>query len=256
MRNKQKVRVVVVIMVIAVVSIAVLLGLIQKKQHSNHLSESSDLQSSLSNQQPLQGNHAAISAGKTKSYDVPAEEKNSAKYVSSGEPSKVGEFSISPQGNKSILTNESQVSDEMKNEKLTYRITKVRVTANEPKTEDALLMGQQALNTRAITGNYTTLFVYYSIKNNSDVAVKTDGVVAAGFEDNTVVSVVGGGLDNDYLLSQTAISAGVTKETFVVLLVPEKLALDFHQVVLQFDGAYDETGKMIVGPSKKMVVKF
>ncbi|MED4271970.1 hypothetical protein [Weissella confusa] len=256
MRNKQKVHAVVIIMVIAVVSITVLLGLIQKQQHSDRFSDSSDLKSALSNQQPLQGNHAAISAGKTQSYEVPAEEKKSAKYVSSGEPNKVGEFSISPQGNKSILTSESKISDEMKNEQLTYQITKVRVTANEPKTKEALLMGQQALNTRAINGNYTTLFVYYSIKNNSDVAVKTDGVVAAGFEDNTVVSVVGGGLDNDYLLSQTTISAGATKKTFIVLLVPEKMALDVRQVVLQFDGAYDETGKMIIGPSKKMVVKF
>ena len=67
---------------------------------------------------------------------------------------------------------------------------------------------------------------------------------------------MGGGLDNDYLLSQTTISAGATKKTFIVLLVPEKMALDVRQVVLQFDGAYDETGKMIIGPSKKMVVKF
>lgn len=76
MRNKQKVHAVVIIMVIAVVSITVLLGLIQKQQHSDCFSDSSDLKSALSNQQPLQGNHAAISAGKTQSYEVPAEEKN------------------------------------------------------------------------------------------------------------------------------------------------------------------------------------
>ena len=54
-------------------------------------------------------------------------------------------------------------------------------------------------STHDITGDYTTLIVRYTLTNNADKTVVTDGVTVAKFSDGSIVSVQGG-LDNDHTL--------------------------------------------------------
>ncbi|MBJ7691137.1 hypothetical protein [Weissella confusa] len=188
------------------------------------------------------------------SYSIPEKDLKSSSYVSSGAPSEVGEYTINQQGNKAELAAQSKVEDQLDNGSITYKVTSVKKMANTPATDEAVQMAQMALNTRDITGDYTTLIVRYSLTNNADKTVVTDGVTAAKFSDGSVVSVQGGGLDNDHTLV-SGVEAGQTKDAFVVLLVPKSLAVSVNNVALQFATTYQD-GQQLTGASDPLDVKF
>ncbi len=137
---------------------------------------------------------------------------------------------------------------------MSYKVDSIRKMANTPATDEAIQMAQMAFNTRDITGDYTTLIVRYTLTNNAAKTLVTDGVNAAKFTDGSIVSVQGGGLDNDHTLTN-GVEAGQTKETFVVLLVPKSLAVSVNSVALQFAPTYQD-GQQLTDASKPLEVKF
>jgi hypothetical protein len=209
-----------------------------------------------SQKKTLQGNVTSEDTKNKKTYAVTAADASSASYVSSGAASEVGQFTISAQGNRATLTAQSDVDNQLVNGDVTYTVTATRVMANSPKTDEALEMAQTALNSRDIIGDYTTLIVRYTIKNNSTAAIITDGVNSAGFADGSGVSVAGG-LDNDASLSAQPIAAGASKETFVTLLVPQSQVASLHEVSLQFAQTFNaSSNKQVSGASDKLTVNF
>ncbi|MEE0002626.1 MAG: hypothetical protein UFS73_08400 [Weissella confusa] len=191
---------------------------------------------------------------KSSRYSVPEKDLKNSNYVSSGAASKVGEYTINQQGNKAELAEQSKVTGQLDNGQVSYKIDSVSKMANSPATDEAIQMAQMAFNTRNITGNYTTLIVRYTVTNNAAATIITDGVNSADFSDGSVVSVQGGGLDNDHTLV-SGVEPGQTKETFVALLVPQSLAVSVKNVALQFAPTYQD-GQQLTGASESLDVKF
>jgi hypothetical protein len=98
------------------------------------------------------------------------------------------------------------------------------------------------------------LIVRYKLINNAAKTLVTDGVNAAKFTDGSVVSVQGGGLDNDHTLAK-GVEPGKTKDTFVVLLVPKSLAVSVNEVALQFAPTYQDD-QQLTDASTPLEVKF
>ncbi|MBJ7621763.1 hypothetical protein HAU13_03165 [Weissella confusa] len=199
---------------------------------------------------PLQDGKVA----KKSSYSIPEKDLKNSSYVSSGAASKVGEYTINEQGNKAELAAQSKVTGQLDNGQVSYKVDSIRKMANTPATDEAIQMAQMAFNTRDITGDYTTLIVRYTLTNNAAKTLVTDGVNAAKFTDGSIVSVQGGGLDNDHTLTN-GVEAGQTKETFVVLLVPKSLAISVNSVALHFAPTYQD-GQQLTDASKPLEVKF
>ncbi|QIL50784.1 hypothetical protein G7084_05335 [Weissella coleopterorum] len=154
-----------------------------------------------------------------RTYQITDAEKNSAQYVANGALTKVGQYSISPAGNRTELQQiNEQVNQKLSIEGLTYVVKKVKVQLNQPKTDEALEMAQMAFNDRSLSGNYQTLILNYSITNQTGQVVKTDGLKAVKISEQHVVTVQSG-LDNDAKLSQISIQPGSTVETFATVLV-------------------------------------
>lgn len=204
----------------------------------------------------LQGNLTNKDLENEQSYKIPESDKKSKDYVSSGSASEVGQFTISPQGIKTTLLLNKTTNINVSNGPIKYNISQMQLFSNETKTEGAITAAQMALNTRDINGEFITMQVSYSVENETDKHVVTDGIRAAGFTNGKTVSL-SGGLDNDYTLAATGLNPGEKKQTYVLLLVPKDLLKNINHVDLQFASVSDsENGSKIVNDSDQQAVDF
>ncbi len=204
---------------------------------------------------PIQGSTKKSQLENKKAYSVPKADKSSANYVASGHASKIGEYTISSQGNKAVLAAKSNVTQTISNGDLTYTVSKVTKYNNDPKTDEAVEMARLALNTRDIDGAYTTLTIKYTIENTGSKNLQTDGVSTVAYTDGSIVSPLNG-LDNDASLAQTTLAAGDKKTTFAVVLVPKALAATVKSIQIEFASIANSSHQKVQKASDGLTVNF
>jgi len=209
------------------------------------------------NQQVKHSKSSASSSTKPKDATTSKNAATSSNANSSTSASESSHSTVISSGNKAtVWTTNQNLTQTLTNGAIQYDATGVKVMQNDPQTDEAVQMAQAALNVNSITGPYTTIILSYKITNNSQVAVRTNGVEQIGFSDNSLVNAMGG-LDNDSQLATKTIAAGQTVETFSVALVPSSLAKTVNQVQVQFDVVQNVTDNSdVAGTSGPLTVKF
>ncbi|WP_057753875.1 hypothetical protein [Weissella kandleri] len=188
---------------------------------------------SIKNQdKPLQD--GAVGKNNQRRYKISKQEQQSKQYVSSGNLTQPGQFSISPAGNRTELKLLQDLNGKMVvDQQAQYNLQQVKWQLNTPKTDEALRMAQMAFNSRDVQGDYQNLIIKYQIKNLSNHPLQMDGVKAVvlnqDYEANTL-----SGLDNDARLANQEIQPGAIQDSFVTVLIPHRLANQVQKVQVHF----------------------
>ncbi|MFL1696461.1 hypothetical protein ACJQWY_06650 [Weissella kandleri] len=181
---------------------------------------------------PLQD--GAIGKNNQRRYKISKQDRQSKQYVSSGNLTQPGQFSISPAGNRTELKALQNLAGQtVVDQQAQYTLQQVKWQMNTPKTDEALRMAQMAFNSRDVQGDYQNLIIKYQIKNIGNQPLQTDGVKAVvlnqDYEANTL-----SGLDNDARLANQEIQPGDTQDSFVTVLIPRSLTNQVQNVQVQF----------------------
>ncbi|MDR3189695.1 MAG: hypothetical protein LBT80_00630 [Lactobacillaceae bacterium] len=258
----KKKRIIFSISIVLLVVAAVLVQYLQFKPTAAHKpatvasSAASSSSAAKKSVKPLQGNVTDKDLENKKTYEVPQTDEETDKYVESGPAEKVGEYTISPQGNKAELGQTTENKQTLTNGAFTYEVTQIKVFHNDPRTDEAIQMAQTALNSRDINGPYTTLSIQYKLKNNGAKAAVTDGVESATFSTGDVRSPING-LDNDATLATKVLAANSTTSSFVTILVPSSIAKTVKTVDISFAGLLDQNhSNQLAKPSQKLQLTF
>ncbi|MFD1456697.1 hypothetical protein ACFQ44_13640 [Levilactobacillus lanxiensis] len=188
---------------------------------------------------------SSSSKKEAQTYEPKADQTKSARYVKSGNLKTSGQYTYDKVGTKLQLAKVKHPRTTIKSGDLTYKVTTVRLIKNTAKTAAAKRMAAQALNLTTLKSPYYTIQVKFTITNDGDQDVTTDGIQAIrlkkGLELNAANQL------SDASAGKT-IAAHDKLDTFATGLASEKTKPTFKSVKIAFAGAYADH-KQVADPT-------
>ena len=205
---------------------------------------------SSSSQQVKKPEKAASDQATMKPYEVPNSEKNNRHYQKSGLLSFPGQFAYDKVGTKLILSQNKHLDQRATRQGLSYQITDAKRFNNNAKTKQALQMAQQAFNIGNIPNPYQTLQIKFTVKNDTDHAVKIDGIQKISLNASRTISANG---ISDPSAGQT-IKPNHT-QTFSAMILVGPTNFKLNQFSVHFSGSFNDSGQPITKAPAVITVK-
>jgi len=188
---------------------------------------------------------SSSSKKEAQTYEPKATQTKSARYVKSGNLKSSGQYTYDKVGTKLQLAKVKHPRTTIKSGALTYKVTTVRLIKNTAKTAAAKRMAAQALNLTTLKSPYYTIQVKFTITNNGDHDVTTDGIQALRLKKNLELNAANQLSDAS---AGKMIAAHGKLATFATGLASEKTKPTFKSVKIAFAGAYADH-KQVVDPT-------
>lgn len=188
-------------------------------------------------------------------YEVPQSDLKSNRYVKDMMPTKVGDYTVTSQGIRMTLDKDEKLDTSVDNGAMKYHVNRIQVLKNEARTEQAQSVVRKSMNVPDLSKNYTSAQIDYTVKNESQRRVSSDGVTTVSYGYGNVMTPLGG-LVNGGSVSADGINPGETQSGYVIVWIPKNAAQDFKQFSIEFASTYDETGQQISSKAPKTTVDF
>lgn len=187
-------------------------------------------------------------------YTVPDSERKDKNFVSEGKLTKEGQFTYSPYGQRVELRQTAKSKTKVKNADLTYDIHTVKLLVNACKTIEAQQHARNQFNDQALSKQFMTVQVNYTIENPYPFDIYTAGVVGVNYMNGAGVTALSG-LENDARLSQ-AIPANSKLDTGMTVLVPASERDQLQSMDVEFASVYDMAGNLIASKTDAQKISF
>jgi len=203
----------------------------------------------------IENNAIAESAGnRAVVFQIPDDELSDNNYVKNGELKKEGQFKYTSLGQRIELRQMAPSKLVVKNGKLNYKFKSVKLLVNSSKTIEAQQHTRNQFNDQDLGRQFMSVQVNYTLENNNDFDVYTDGVVAVSYMNGTAVTALSG-LDNDEHL-KSPIPAHGKVHTGMTVLVPASQRDQLQTMTFEFASVYNRQGKLITAKTAPHKISF
>lgn len=203
-----------------------------------------------SSQQVKKPEKAASDQANMKPYHVSNSEKNNQHYQKSGLLTLPGQFAYDKVGTKLTLSQNKHLDQRSTSQGLSYQINNAKRFTNQAKTKQALQMAQQAFNIGNVPNPYQTLQIKFTVTNDTNHAVKIDGIQKVSLNGSRTISANG---ISDPSAGQTINSNH--KRTFFAMILVGPTNFKITQFSVHFSGSFNDSGQPISKAPAAMTVK-
>ncbi|GLB46974.1 hypothetical protein WR164_09530 [Philodulcilactobacillus myokoensis] len=238
-----------------------LTGCGQEKQSSttiNNNSSNSNHQHSSWNHSNIKTNESDQSKQKQSNFDhyhyqVPKSYRSNHEYIKNGNLKHVGEFSFDQFGTKEKLDRISNINQSINSGKIKYTIKSIHLFKNKAHNKEALDAVKQVFNLNQISSTYDTIQLKFNVTNRSDQTVNLNGIKLIQINHDQTLS------SNQQLNDESAgqtLQPHQSKSMFAMGLINNYNFKHLKLLQIQFNGVYNQHGKLIDPPSRTININY